>query len=55
MDAIKNMTTYAWFYADRIGEYPIFCTQYCGVGHADMRGTVRIVTEPEYNEWLNKK
>jgi cytochrome c oxidase subunit II len=55
MDAIKNMKTYTWFYADRIGEYPIFCTQYCGVGHADMRGTVRIVSKAEYDEWLNKK
>jgi cytochrome c oxidase subunit 2 len=55
IDVLKGMTTYTWFYADRIGEYPIFCTQYCGVGHANMRGTVRIVTEPEYNEWLNKK
>lgn len=55
MDAIKNMDTYAWFYADRIGDYHIFCTQYCGVGHADMRATLRIVPESDYNEWLNKK
>ena len=55
MDALKGMKTYAWFYADRIGEYSIFCTQYCGVGHADMTATLRIVPVNEYNDWLNKK
>jgi cytochrome c oxidase subunit II len=55
MDVIKNMKTYTWFYADKIGDYNIFCTQYCGEGHADMTATLRIVTEPEYREWLNRK
>ena len=54
-DVIRNMQTYAWFKADRPGTYDIFCTQYCGVGHADMRATLRIVPEPEYNDWLNTK
>lgn len=55
IDVLKGMTTYTWFYADRIGTYSIFCTQFCGVGHADMRGDLRIVSLQEYNEWLNKK
>jgi len=55
MDVLKGMNTYTWFYADRIGTYTIFCTQYCGVGHADMRATLRIVPSMEYDEWLNKK
>jgi cytochrome c oxidase subunit II len=55
MDAIKNMKTYTWFFADRLGTYDIFCTQYCGVGHAEMHATLRIVPELEYQEWLKKK
>jgi cytochrome c oxidase subunit II len=54
-DALKNMKTYTWFYADKIGDYTIFCTQYCGEGHADMTATLRIVPESEYAEWLKKK
>jgi cytochrome c oxidase subunit II len=54
-DVIKNMQTHAWFYADKPGDYDIFCTQYCGVGHADMRAILRIVSEEEYMEWLKKK
>lgn len=55
MDALHNMETYAWFYADRIGSYDIMCTQYCGEGHAEMSATLRIVSEDEYAEWLKKK
>ena len=55
MDALRNMETYAWFYADRIGNYDIMCTQYCGEGHAEMSATLKIVTEDEYNAWLQKK
>lgn len=55
MDALRNMETYAWFYADRIGNYDIMCTQYCGEGHAEMSATLKIVTEDEYNAWLLKK
>lgn len=54
-DAIKNMKTYTWFYADKIGTYNIFCTQYCGTGHADMSALMKIVPEKEYREWLDKK
>ncbi len=54
-DALKNMKTYTWFYADRVGDYHIFCTQFCGEGHADMTAILRIVPEPEYQKWLSQK
>ena len=55
MDAIKNMKTYAWFQAQPAGNYTIYCTQYCGVGHADMTAMLRIVPEKDYLAWLNAK
>lgn len=30
---------------DEIGEYPFICTEYCGQGHANMFGTLRVVQE----------
>jgi cytochrome c oxidase subunit 2 len=53
-DAVSGMTTYTWFYADEPGIYDIFCTEYCGLGHADMSATLRIVSPEEYEQWLNK-
>ena len=52
VDAVRGMTTYAWFNADRIGEYDILCTEYCGVDHAYMLGKLKIVPEDEYLAWL---
>lgn len=28
---------------DRVGEFPYICTEYCGIGHAAMFGTVKVV------------
>lgn len=52
MDALRNMETYTWFYAGRPGSYNIFCTQYCGEGHAGMRAELRIVPESEFFDWV---
>jgi cytochrome c oxidase subunit 2 len=32
---------------DRVGEFPYICTEYCGLGHAAMFGTVRVVQPGE--------
>lgn len=55
VDAVRGMTTYVWFYADKIGEYDIMCAEYCGVDHALMTGKVRVVTPEEYEAWLEEE
>ncbi len=55
VDAVPEMETYAWFFADRIGEFDIQCTEYCGTGHADMNAKLRIVSEEEYRTWLESQ
>ncbi|TAL38742.1 MAG: cytochrome c oxidase subunit II [Spirochaetes bacterium] len=55
MDALRGMTTYTWFHADKPGTYTILCAEYCGTGHADMSGLLRIIPESEYQVWLNGK
>jgi plastocyanin len=30
------------FVADRAGSFPLACSEYCGLGHADMRGTLLV-------------
>ncbi len=52
VDAVKGMPTYAWFFADKVGEYDIQCTEYCGVNHSAMVAKLRIVPEEEYLAWL---
>lgn len=54
VDAVKGMPTYAWFYADKIAEYDIQCTEYCGVDHSYMVAKLKIVTEEDYQSWLEE-
>lgn len=52
VDAVKGIETYAWFLPEKEGEYFFQCTEFCGAGHADMTGVVRVVSQEEYDEWL---
>lgn len=53
-DAVAGIKTYTWFYADKPGMYDVYCTEYCGTGHADMNAILRIVTQEEYDKWLEE-
>ncbi len=37
------------------GEYRLYCAELCGEGHAEMLSTVRVVSEDEYESWLDEK
>lgn len=52
VDAVRGMTTYAWFNADKEGEYDILCTEYCGVDHSYMLAKLKIIPEDQYLTWL---
>lgn len=36
----------------RLGTYPVICNELCGLGHALMRTTARVVTPAEFTKWL---
>ncbi len=52
-DVLPDRYTTEWFEATRIGKYHLFCDQYCGMGHALMRGWVYVMTPEDYQQWLN--
>ena len=52
VDAVKGVPTYAWFLADKVGEYHIQCTEYCGVNHSAMVAKLKIVPQAEFDAWL---
>ena len=52
MDVLPNRYSVTWFEATRTGEFDLFCTEYCGTGHSEMIGKVRVLGEREFNEWL---
>lgn len=52
MDVLPNRYTPLWFEATRPGTYHLFCAEYCGTEHANMRGSVIVMPPAEYAEWL---
>ncbi|WP_262176470.1 cytochrome c oxidase subunit II [Haloarcula laminariae] len=34
------------------GTYQLYCAEYCGSGHSQMLGTVQVMPQDEYNQWL---
>lgn len=51
-DAVKGIVTKLRFTPNRLGSYPIICAELCGIGHATMRQTMRVISEADYHAWL---
>ena len=54
-DAVKGLPTYLWFQADKQGEYDILCAEYCGTEHSYMTAELKVVSQEEYEEWLEQE
>jgi cytochrome c oxidase subunit 2 len=50
-DCVPGMKTYLWFRAGEPGTYDIFCTEYCGEGHAHMLSKVIAMQQADYDAW----
>jgi cytochrome c oxidase subunit 2 len=53
-DAVPGTTTNVTVTPNRIGTYPIVCTELCGLGHAVMRSTVIVMSKADFEAWANK-
>lgn len=53
-DVVPGRYTTLWFKAERVGQFHLFCSEYCGAHHAEMRGTVSVMSPADYEEWLRQ-
>lgn len=51
-DTVPGRYTEAWFEATQLGEYHLFCAEYCGTSHSGMIGWVDVMEPAEYQAWL---
>jgi cytochrome c oxidase subunit 2 len=51
-DVVPGKDNFMWFIPQQSGEYDILCSAYCGLRHSYMESKVRVVPQPEYDEWL---
>jgi cytochrome c oxidase subunit 2 len=52
-DVLPGRYTTLWFEATKVGEYHLFCTEYCGTEHAGMGGSVIVMEREDYEAWLS--
>jgi cytochrome c oxidase subunit 2 len=52
IDAVPGITTTLRVTANRVGEYPVECTELCGAGHSLMRSAVHVVSPSAFRTWL---
>tara|TARA_B100001121_G_scaffold303649_1_gene317899 strand:- start:107 stop:919 length:813 start_codon:yes stop_codon:yes gene_type:complete len=53
-DAMPGRINETWFKAEKVGTYYGQCSELCGIKHAFMPIEVKVVTDEEYQEWLEE-
>jgi cytochrome c oxidase subunit 2 len=54
-DAVPGMVIEVWFTPTQIGEFEIACTELCGLGHYKMRGILKVMSQEDYDKWLQEE
>jgi cytochrome c oxidase subunit 2 len=56
MDVVPGRYSKLWFEATRTSPeddpFDLFCAEYCGTSHSNMIAEVRVLPQPEFEEWL---
>jgi cytochrome c oxidase subunit 2 len=53
-DMVPGMEIPVHFTPTKIGKYEIVCTQLCGTGHYRMRAYLEVMSEADFEEWLEQ-
>jgi len=51
-DVLPGYYSQLWFEPTKAGTYHLFCAEYCGTEHSQMKGTVTVLEQPDYARWL---
>ncbi|MGA7838355.1 MAG: cytochrome c oxidase subunit II [Ignavibacteriaceae bacterium] len=54
-DCIPSRTNIAWFRAEELGTYQVFCAEYCGLNHSYMYSAVKVIPETQFKKWLESR
>ena len=51
-DAVPGRYTTVWFNATKLGEFHVFCTEFCGTSHSAMVTKLKVVSQEDFDKWL---
>ena len=55
MDAVPGIETTILVTPTRTGKFAVICAELCGLGHATMRAKARVVTQSEFDAWVEEQ
>ena len=55
MDAVPGIETTILVTPTRTGEFAVVCAELCGLGHATMRAKARVVSQAEFDQWVQEQ
>ena len=54
-DLVPGMDIPFHFQADKVGVYEVPCSELCGLGHFQMRTTMQVMSESEFEQWKQQQ
>jgi cytochrome c oxidase subunit II len=54
-DAVPGLTTRIRVTPNKVGQWQVVCAELCGLGHSTMRQQVRVLEEPEFDSWVQRR
>lgn len=55
IDVLPGRYVSTWYHPNKLGEFHVFCDQYCGNLHSRMVGKVKVVPQDEFDKFLREK
>jgi len=53
-DVIPGQYTTLSFNSNKLGDFQVFCAEYCGTTHSGMLAKMRVVTQADYEKWIQE-
>jgi cytochrome c oxidase subunit 2 len=50
-DIVPGRQKFMWFIPETIGEYDLYCAEYCGLRHSYMRAIVKVLSKEKFAAW----
>jgi cytochrome c oxidase subunit II len=50
-DMIPGREKMMWFLPQEVGEFDLYCAEYCGLRHSYMNSNVKVLSLADYNKW----
>ncbi len=54
-DVVPGRYTALWFKAEKLGDFHVFCAEFCGTEHSKMGAIIKVVTQEEFDKWLEEQ